>query len=121
MKSIFLAKKWEKIKTAARVVKVGNMRDQEALKNIALDKKEDVSVRIMAVVKVQDPDVWAKIAIDKKGAALVRYAAIRKVKDPDVLAKILKDDADDQPIFFAARSRLFQLKRQNKKPLTPEM
>ncbi|MCK5556338.1 MAG: hypothetical protein KAI76_08875 [Alphaproteobacteria bacterium] len=119
MGSSFLSKKWKKIKEKARLVKIANMKDQKALKNIALDKGQDVSERILAVLKVTDPDVLAEIALDTKDDPAVRCTAIGKIIDFVVLNNLKEDESKDyKAIHFSAKRRISQLKRQNIKPST---
>jgi len=117
MKSSFLFKEWKKIKEKARLVKIANMKDQEALKNIALDKGKDISERTMAILKVTDPDVLAEIALDTKDDLEVRCTAIEKIVDFVVLNNLKEDESKEyQAIRLSARMRISQLKRQNIKP-----
>ncbi len=117
MKSVFLSKKWEEIKTAARVVKIGNMKDQKALNNIALDKSRDISERMIAILKVTDPDVLAEIALDTKDDPKVRCTAIGKIIGFVVLNTLKEDESKEyKAIRFSTKRRISQLKRKNIKP-----
>ncbi|MBR5504121.1 MAG: hypothetical protein IKV87_06750 [Methanobrevibacter sp.] len=73
-----------------RITAIGKIRNQEILKEIALDESEIIDIRLTAIKNIFD-DMFLNGIIESNANPVLKKEAVKNIKDQDLIVQIAKD------------------------------
>jgi len=94
-KELEFPKKLLQIQIPAPIITFGNLTNQNALANIAIDNLSSDSVRRMAIEKLTDQNILSEVATDNLSSESIRRMAFEKLTDTNIIADVSAEIAAD--------------------------